>query len=264
VKGALKPRAVAADLVGIVTRKPDFPWRRLGELLIERDLIDERKLEDALDVQATTGRRLGEILVSRGALKAPELIAALAQQHGLDVRVERRDPDAVSPPFPSAVPWQPLGRILVERGSLGREALRSAIAEQRRTGGRLGSILVDQGHVSAVELVEALVEQHGLEAHALVAAATAGPASEAAYDVVGADGDTLFRTAGFLDATDFAFELLEAERPARLEIFRVDGDEREQVWSYTEERAAAVAAAPRDTLGIYGFDVTRWTGPPRS
>jgi hypothetical protein len=259
----LKPAGVRADLVCIVTSKPDFPWRRLGELLIERDLIDERALEDALDVQADRGGRLGEVLVSRGALKASDLITALAEQHGLDVRVERRETDT-SEPTPVSPPWwQPLGQILVERGSLGRDALRAAIDEQRRTGHRLGSILVDQGHVSADEVVEALVQQHGLEPHALVAAATAEPDSGPAYEVAGPDGDALFRTAGFLDATDFAFELLDADRPARLDIFRIHGSEREHVWSYTDERAAEAAAAPRDALGIYGFDVTRWTGPTR-
>jgi hypothetical protein len=259
----LKAGASPADLVEIVTRKPDFPWRRLGELLIEHDLIDEHALEEALAVQAASGRRLGEFLVSGGALAAHDLIAALAEQYGLEVRVEQRPTQSADSPSAGLAPWQPLGRILVERGSLGRAALQTAIAEQRRTGGRLGSILVDGGHVSAIEVVEALVEQHGLEPHSLVAASTAEPGAEAAYEVVAGDGVAQFRTAGFLDATDFAFELLAADGPPRIEIFRVDGDEREQVWSYTEERAAAVAAAPRDALSIYGFDVTRWTGPPR-
>jgi hypothetical protein len=259
----LKPAGVRADLVCIVTSKPDFPWRRLGELLIERDLIDGRTLEDALEVQAASGGRLGEVLVNRGALEASDLIAALAEQHGLHVRVERRHPGASDPTSASPPWWQPLGQILVERGSLGRDALRAAIAEQRRTGRRLGSILVDHGHVSADEVVEALVQQHGLEPHALVTASTAEPDSGPAYEVAGADGDALFRTAGFLDATDFAFELLDADRPARLDIFRIHGSEREQVWSYTEERAAEAAAAQRDALEIYGFDVTRWTGPAR-
>jgi len=247
----------------IVTSTPDFPWHRLGELLLERALIDERELEAALAVQSSSGRRLGEILVTRGSLAAPDLIAMLAEQHGLEVRVEERAPNTAGSPPRSPAGWQPLGRILVERGSLGRAALRTAVAEQRRTGARLGSILVDGGHVSAVELVEALVQQHGLEPHALVAAAPVEAGSGAAYEVVDGDCRALFRTAGFLDATDFAFELLEADGPPSLEIYRVDGDEREQVWSYSEERAEAAAAAPRDSLGIYGFDVTRWTGPLR-
>jgi len=247
----------------IVTSTPDFPWHRLGELLLERGLVDERELDGALAVQSSSGRRLGEILVTRGSLAAPDLIAVLAEQHGLDVRVEERVPSPADSPARPPAGWQPLGRILVERGSLGRDALRTAVAEQRRTGARLGSILVDGGHVSALELVEALVQQHGLEPHALVAAAPAETGSTAGYEVVDGDGRALFCTAGFLDATDFAFELLEADGPPSLEIHRVEGVEREQVWSYTEERAEAVATAPRTTLGIYGFDVTRWTGPLR-
>ena len=46
-------------------------------------------------------------------------------------------------------------------------------------------------------------------------------------------------------------------------IFRVSDDGREEVWSYTEERAEEAAAAPRESLAIYGFDVARWTGPLR-
>src|SRR5207248_1714736 len=207
----LKPTASRADLVVIVAITPDFPWHRLGELLLERGLVDERELVEALAVQSSSGRRLGEILVTRGSLAAPDLIAVLAEQHGLDVRVEERAPNTAGSPARPPAGWQPLGRILVERGSLGRAALRTAVAEQRRTGARLGSILVDGGHVSAVELVEALVQQHGLEPHALVAAAPVEAGSGGACEVVAGDCRALFRTAGFLDGTDLAFGLLEAD-----------------------------------------------------
>lgn len=241
-----------------MTRTIDFPWRRLGELLLERRLVDERDLEEALAVQAATERRLGEILVARGALTAPELIGVLAEQYGLEVRVGGIAGAASEP-----TEWKPLGRILVERGSLGRAALRVAVEEQRRSGRRLGSILVDGGHVSPIELVEALVQQHGLEPHSLVAAATIEPSAEPGYEVVDGTGRVLFRTDGFLEATDFAFELLESDEPPALRIFHVGDGRREEAWSYTAERAAEVAAAPATPLEVYGFDVARWTGPPR-
>jgi hypothetical protein len=245
--------------VEIVTRKPDFPWRRLGELLLERDLVDAADLESALAVQASTGRRLGEILVTRGALSAQELIGALADQHGLQARV-----GPLSGTRDQALrEWQPLGRILVERGSLGRATLKTVLLEQRRTGRRLGSILVDGGHVTAVELVEALVEQHGLAPHEVVATTAAPPSAEPGYEVVAGDGPPVFRTDGFLDATDFAFELLETDEPDAIRIYRVDGENREEIWSYTAERAAETAAAARRSVEIYGFDVARWTDPTR-
>jgi hypothetical protein len=228
-------------------------------LLIERGLVDAEDLERALAVQAETGRRLGEILVTGGALPSAELIAALAEQYGLEVRVGA----LVGTPSTLVDEWKPLGRILVDRGSLGRAALNAAVEEQRRTGNQLGSILVDGGHVSPIELVEALVQQHGLQPHSLVAVATAALSDEPGYHVVDGTGRTLFRTDGFLEATDFAFELLSTDEPKALAIVRVSGDEREGVWSYTEERAAEAAAASRDPLEIYGFDVARWTGPPR-
>ena len=221
--------------------------------------MDEEELEEALAVQAATGRRLGEVLVARGSLAAPDLIAVLAEQYGLDVRVG----PLVGAGGDDLGEWKPLGRILVERGSLGRAALRVAVEEQRRTGCRLGSILVDGGHVSPIELVEALVQQHGLEPHTLVAATTLEPSPEPGYEVVDGAGRVVFRTDGFLEATDFAFELLESDEPSALQIFRVSDDGREEVWSYTEERAEEAAAAPRESLAIYGFDVARWTGPPR-
>jgi len=255
----LKLGRLRAELVPIVTRAQEFPWRPLGELLLERRLVDEHELEEALAVQEATGERLGEILVARGALAAPALIAVLAGQYGLEVRVGALSGATV----PSQSEWKPLGRILVERGSLGRAALRVAIDEQRRTGRRLGSILVDGGHVSPIELVEALVQQHGLDPHSLEAASTLEPSSEPGYEVVDATGRALFRIDGFLEATDFAFELLESDEPASLRIFRVGDGEREEVWSYDAEQAAEAAAAPRESLAIYGFDVTRWTGPPR-
>ena len=246
-----------------MTRTADFPWRRLGELLIERDLVDERELEEALAVQAASGRRLGEILVTEGALAASELIAVLAEQYGLDVQVTQ--PSRHSERHSAGSPdWQPLGQILVERGSIGRETLRTAIAEQRRTGGRLGAILVDGGHVSAIEVVEALAQQHGLAPPSLVAAASIDVGPETAYVVLDGAGRDLFQSDTFLDATDFAFEVLDADTPPKLVILRVEDGRREQVWSYeADEAAAAVASAPRDSLEIYGFDVTRWTGPPR-
>ena len=45
-----------------------------------------------------------------------------------------------------------------------------------------------------------------------------------------------------LDATDFAFELLQTEDPDALEIVKVDGVERGTAWSY--ERPADEAPSP--------------------
>jgi hypothetical protein len=62
------------------------------------------------------------------------------------------------------------------------------------------------------------------------------------------------------DAIDFAFEYLEAQRPARLLVFRTYGKKREEVWAYDEQEADH-AATPQELVDVFGFDVVRWRGP---
>jgi hypothetical protein len=60
------------------------PWRPLGRVLVDRGVIAEAELEDALQVQRETGRRLGEVLVERGYVTAHTLVSAVIAQHGLE------------------------------------------------------------------------------------------------------------------------------------------------------------------------------------
>jgi len=64
----------------------------------------------------------------------------------------------------------------------------------------------------------------------------------------------------FLEASDLAFECIEQNDPAELEIVRIRGEERETVWRYRRSESAAESerAGPAD---VFGFDATRWTGP---
>jgi MSHA biogenesis protein MshE len=52
---------------------------RLGDLLLERKLISERSLKEALDEQRNTGRKLGRVLVDIGAISDVDLHRALAE-----------------------------------------------------------------------------------------------------------------------------------------------------------------------------------------
>ena len=52
---------------------------RLGDLLLERKLISEQNLKDALTEQRNTGRKLGRVLVDIGAISDVELHRALAE-----------------------------------------------------------------------------------------------------------------------------------------------------------------------------------------
>lgn len=56
------------------------PYRRIGAILVDRELITGRQLEHALVEQQETGRPLGEICVERYGLDRLSLADALAEQ----------------------------------------------------------------------------------------------------------------------------------------------------------------------------------------
>ena len=248
----------------------DFPWRPLGELLVERGFIVPRELEAALAEQERTGRKLGEILVSHGAITGSQLTRVLVEQAGL--RVEDSGDETAPPDAPSeshaseGEPWRPLGRVLVDRGALGEAELQEALQAQRDNGRRLGEILVERGYVTAQALVSAVIEQHGLEEETPTTAVVATPraAGEETYQVEdhGAEETrVVFRSEAFLDAVDFAFEYLEAESPERLRIFRILGRKREEVWTYGAGDGGPTEERPRDLMDVYGYDVMNWRAP---
>jgi hypothetical protein len=245
--------------------KADFPWRPLGEHLVERGFIVRSELEAALTEQQRSGRKLGEILVAAGALTGSQLTRVLLEHTGL--RLEDSAPEAVPLDAPAqGEPWRPLGRVLVDRGAIAEVELEEALHVQRESGRRLGEILVERGYVTAQALVSAVIEQHGLEEETPVRALVATPPSgyEETYQVEdhgSEEAKVVFRSEAFLDAVDFAFEYLEAESPERLRIFRILGRKREEVWSYGPETAAETEEKPRDLLEVYGYDVVRWRGP---
>jgi type IV pilus assembly protein PilB len=62
---------------------PDAP--KLGELLVDRNVISHTQLAEALLQQSASGKRLGSLLVELGALDDIELARSLADQLGLPV-----------------------------------------------------------------------------------------------------------------------------------------------------------------------------------
>ncbi len=52
----------------------------LGTLLIERGVLDQQQLDDALRIAAENGERLGEVIVHRGLISEEELAQVLAEQ----------------------------------------------------------------------------------------------------------------------------------------------------------------------------------------
>jgi len=64
---------------------------------------------------------------------------------------------------PESFPWRSLGTLLVDEGLLTEVQLDLALAEQRRSGRLLGQILVDFGYVTGLALARVLAAQHGVE-----------------------------------------------------------------------------------------------------
>ncbi len=56
--------------------------KRLGEILLERGLITQRQLEQALAQQKTAGGLLGHVLVTLGFVTEEEIALALTTQYG--------------------------------------------------------------------------------------------------------------------------------------------------------------------------------------
>jgi type IV pilus assembly protein PilB len=72
---------------------------RLGELLLQHELISQDDLAAALVRQEESGVRIGAALVELGALDEKSLVLALAQQRGIevvDLRRETPDPEALA------------------------------------------------------------------------------------------------------------------------------------------------------------------------
>jgi hypothetical protein len=74
---------VFADENGVENAK--HPWRPLGQMLVERGLIDTEQLEIALREQAQTGEPIGSVLVALEYIPEQTLRNVLLEQCGLDM-----------------------------------------------------------------------------------------------------------------------------------------------------------------------------------
>ena len=67
---------------------PEISWRPLGQLFVEKGLLDEERLEYALAEQAANGGRLGEKLVELRYVSSAALARLLAEQYGVELAVD--------------------------------------------------------------------------------------------------------------------------------------------------------------------------------
>jgi hypothetical protein len=216
--------------------EPRLAWRPLGEILVERGLITQLELQDALREQEEEGGRLGEILFARGLVSGVDLRDALAEQHGLDLRVEARTAPALK--VTSAEEQRtsfPLGWLLVKRGQLTESQLDAALAEQATTGQRLGQILIASRAVSTFTLAAALAEQQGLLNAGRDLRKNFLPRPRL-YELREIDDGTsyfLYSSRNFLDATDLAFAVLHEWEPKEIHVVCIAAEEDEQLcWRY--------------------------------
>jgi chromosome segregation ATPase len=154
--------------------------RLIGAIFVEKGLITGEQLETALERQRATGDRLGEILIEQFGVERLDLASALAEQWAeyerqgsaeeREAQTDKRDLVAVSDEWrgpgspdqtmtPTSVSKRPIGEIFIERGLVTDEQLADALDQQKKTGTRLGEILVASGKLSRLELASALADQ---------------------------------------------------------------------------------------------------------
>jgi type IV pilus assembly protein PilB len=115
---------------------------RVGELLVKLGFLDEDQLEQALAVQReqTNYRPLGEICKDLGFISGQELRDILFRYQKQIL----------------------LGELLQKLGIISNDQLNEAIQEQKRSGEKLGQILVKKKILTTSALVDSLSTQLGI------------------------------------------------------------------------------------------------------
>ncbi|MFP6616542.1 MAG: GspE/PulE family protein [Candidatus Hydrogenedentota bacterium] len=111
--------------------------RRLGDILLENDVITDLQLAEGLQVQKEEKKRIGDVLVDLKIIDRNRL---------RDVITE----------FKKRIP---LGDYLLEKGLISQDDLEYALRLQKRTGLILGQILIESEFISAEDLAKGLSEQ---------------------------------------------------------------------------------------------------------
>lgn len=106
----------------------------IGKILIDGGFVSVHDLERALEEQRITNELLGQVLVRMGVLEPTDLKAALSVQEYLN-----KPEEAVKV---SAGTRRMLGELLIQAGHITPEQLEYALAEQKKTGEKLGEVLV--------------------------------------------------------------------------------------------------------------------------
>jgi hypothetical protein len=109
-----------------------------GEYLVEQNIIREKDLARALEIQKTDRVPLGQLALQNGLIDNKQLFRILSRQ---------RKPEDKDKSF---------GKLAVEMEYLNQEQIETLLERQTHTNRLLGEILVTQGLVSQMELIKAL------------------------------------------------------------------------------------------------------------
>ena len=109
-----------------------------GEYLVEQNIIREKDLDRALEIQKTDRVPLGQLAMQNGLIDNKQLFRILSRQ---------RKPEEKNKNF---------GKLAVEMEYLKQEQVETLLEQQTHTNRLLGEILVSQGWVSQIKLIKAL------------------------------------------------------------------------------------------------------------
>jgi len=75
----------------------DYKKEKIGQILLNRDIITKEQLDEALETQRNTGEKLGEILIKKGFISDETLIELISFQRGFEPVDLNKIQDKVNP-----------------------------------------------------------------------------------------------------------------------------------------------------------------------
>jgi len=75
----------------------DYKKERIGQILLNRNIISQDQLNEALNVQKNTGEKLGEILIKKGYISDETLMELVSFQRGFEVVDLNKIQDKIDP-----------------------------------------------------------------------------------------------------------------------------------------------------------------------
>ncbi len=138
-------------------KKPDrnSPRQKLGDILVENNMVSQKKLDEVISLQLKSGNRLGQILVEKGIVSERDMMLALAEQLAMpyvNLRAGLYDPDVVktldkevATRLGSVPIFKIKDKLLVATSD--PQALHALNEIEEHTGSRVSPVLALQEHI---------------------------------------------------------------------------------------------------------------------